>query len=660
MSRPRGRSLVSLLSLLLLGCTVFSFSIFQVFAQTSPVLESAPPNPQFTAYMEQSKLLGLDSTSEAGRPLGFIPSPVDRSRLSATSLDRASAFEQLGAVPASYDLRALGRVTSVKDQGSCGSCWAFAAMGSLESNLLSLTGETRDFSEDDLNENAGFDWAPCEGGNGDMSTAYLTRWDGPLNETDALGGPARKHVQEVIYLPDRSSPTDNLAIKQALMKFGAVQTSMYYGNGYFNSETSSYYNPSVTSSNHAVVIIGWDDGYLKSKFLSTRTPPGNGAFLVKNSWGTAYGQAGYFYVSYYDAAIGTYNFIFSDAQQTANYGRIYQYDKLGWVETVGYGSSSAWFANMFTAEADEPLAAVGFYSTTEGSTYDVSVYYPNVAADPRSGSLAGTASGTLTYAGYHTITLPTAVPLSAGQSFSIVVRLTSPGSGYPVALESPYSGYSSLAESSEGQSYVSLDGSAWTDLKLTQYFYNSNVCLKGYTAGTNSSTLEAQFLASATSGKAPFKVTFANRSVGTVTSYLWNFGDGQTSTLANPVHTYRLAGTYDVSLTVTGPAGSSTETKTGYITAAAFPRARFTATPRVGTAPLTPVFTDQSTGTITIRVWEIGNVGALTASTTISDQTPSYTFDTPGSYWVKLTTIGPLGASTRTQRVVVRAPLLRR
>ena len=78
----------------------------------------------------------------------------------------------------------------------------------------------------------------------------------------------------------------------------------------------------------------------------------------------------------------------------------------------------------------------------------------------------------------------------------------------------------------------------------------------------------ADFNANPVTGMAPLAATFTNTSSGTTTSYQWDFGDGSTSTVAYPTHTYTKAGTYTVKLTATGPAGSNTKTKTGYITVA--------------------------------------------------------------------------------------------
>jgi C1A family cysteine protease len=209
-----------------------------------------------------------------------------------TRLSESNSF------PSSYDLRSLGKVSLVRDQNSYGTCWALASFGSLESALL--TTESWDFSEDNLVNMSGFDLDPYfGGGNQDMATAYLTRWSGPVREDQdpyptpgALTLPSEKHVQEVLYLPGRSGPLDNSYIKNALMTYGGVYTTIYWSSSYYNSTCRSYFYSGTKAPNHAVVIVGWDDDYPASNFSSR--PPGNGAFIVRNSWGSSWGEGGFF------------------------------------------------------------------------------------------------------------------------------------------------------------------------------------------------------------------------------------------------------------------------------------------------------------------------------------------------------------------------------
>lgn len=157
--------------------------------------------------------------------------------------------------------------------------------------------------------------------------------------------------------------------------------------------------------------------------------------------------------------------------------------------------------------------------------------------------------------------------------------------------------------------------------------------------------LTVNFTANTTSGSGPLIVAFTPTTTGTVTGWNWNFGDPAIplSTGKNPVVTYSKPGTYTVSLKVTGPSGSVTATKTGFITVSGSkPVANFSAITKTGIAPLTVAFSDQSTGTISSRSWSFGDGGTSTATN------PSHTYSTAGIYDVSLTVTGSNGSSTKT------------
>jgi PKD repeat protein len=646
--------------------------------QNSTKLGLAPENPEF-ATQQNNRIFTQVAPSKNENGTGFIPAPVDIDHLSSESstseVSTPSSYDlqdtQVGngfssnqaafSAATSYDLRTLGKVTTVKDQGSAGACWTFATYSSLESYLL--PGENRDFSENNMKNllsstySEGFDRSSSDGGNQFMSTAYLARWSGPVDEsedsysptsgTSPTGLTSKKHVQDVLFLPDRQGSLDNNGIKSAVQNYGAVFTSMYYDNACYSSNAYSYYYNGSSVSNHAVAIVGWDDSFDKNRF--SKVPSGNGAFIIKNSWNSTWGENGYFYVSYYDSNIGTSNSIFT-AESPNNYESIYQYDPLGWIESVGYSDSStgyinptAWGANVFTAKSDEVLKAVSFYTTGSNCNYELYIY-----TDPGSSPVSQLGpgllkTGTITTAGYHTIPFDSGVQLKTGQKFSVVLKLTTPNYGYPIAVEYPLPGYGSKAKANSGESYISSDGNSWTD--ITTALSNTNICIKAFTA-SESLLPTANFSATPTSGNSPLKVQFTDASTKSPTSWKWSFGDGTSSTTKNPAHTYNTAGKYTVNLTVTNAAGSNGITKPNYIdvvNSLIYPIASFSASPTSGNAPLKVQFTDTSTNTPTSWKWSFGD------GTSSTSKSPVHTYSKIGKYTVTLTVKNKVGSNTTTE-----------
>jgi PKD repeat protein len=158
------------------------------------------------------------------------------------------------------------------------------------------------------------------------------------------------------------------------------------------------------------------------------------------------------------------------------------------------------------------------------------------------------------------------------------------------------------------------------------------------------STVSANFSANITSGNPGMVVAFTPITTGTITQWLWNFGDGGTSTAQTPTHTYNLAGSYTVSLTVTGSTGSATKIAPNFITVtnptALPPIAGFSVDSVTGVAPKTINFTDTSTGSITSRLWDFGDGSTSTL------QNPSHTYSVAGTYTVRLTVTGSGGSNT--------------
>ena len=151
------------------------------------------------------------------------------------------------------------------------------------------------------------------------------------------------------------------------------------------------------------------------------------------------------------------------------------------------------------------------------------------------------------------------------------------------------------------------------------------------------------FTGSPTSGPAPLTVNFTDQTTGSPTAWSWDFGDGGTSTLQNPSHTYTAAGTYTVKLTATNSCGSVIGTRPSYISVCALPVTNFTGSPTSGPAPLSVIFTDQTTGSPTTWSWDFGDGGTSTL------QNPSHIYTSPGTYTVKLTATNSCGPNTMTR-----------
>ena len=190
-----------------------------------PTFAPEQPNPAFAQAMRERATTWSDR----------LPNPVQM-HVSAATEARLARQDDLQPT---YDLRSLGRLTAVRDQGIWGTCWAFANMAALESHLLVVNAADRhNFSEDNLITRSGFgpfSWTLDQeppilprnrlykaGGWDAMAVAYFVRWAGPVNESDdpyrtptpPRVNHVREHVQDVIMLPGRSGPLDNDLIKQ--------------------------------------------------------------------------------------------------------------------------------------------------------------------------------------------------------------------------------------------------------------------------------------------------------------------------------------------------------------------------------------------------------------------------------------------------------------
>ena len=392
--------------------------------------------------------------------------------------------EGISDVPPSYDLRTRLRVSEVRNQGTYGTCWAFAAISALESSLMPE--ENLLFSVDHMSMSNSFNVNQYDGGEYTMGMAYLAAWQGPVYEKDDPYGDGAvdeslspvKHVQEIRIIDGK----DYQGIKEAVFKYGGVQTSLYSnissskGNSkYFNKDTNAYCYMGSEKPNHDVVIIGWDDNYPKENFNVDLE--GDGAFICQNSWGNEFGDDGFFYVSYYDTNIGTHNEVYTGVENPDNYDNIYQSDLCGWVGKMGYDKEDMYGANVFTATSDQNIKAASFYATASDTSYEL--YIVNDFKDEYSfADRKKVAEGTLENAGYYTIKFDEEVPVTEGERYAVVLHINTPESTHPMAIEYD-SGESYLKDGDldDGEGYISYDGAAFINVKEKQ---DCNLCIKAF------------------------------------------------------------------------------------------------------------------------------------------------------------------------------------
>lgn len=402
------------------------------------------------------------------------------------------ARESVENFPNKYSLVSEGQVSPVRNQMQTGTCWAFTSNEMVESNLLKKDKLALSFSSrhieyytsrnfsDGINYD-GLNRIVDTGGNFFMSTSYYKNNYGPILETDMpfennmnilkLSSIQNKKqavdVNSSFVLPNGESGCTNSIksiIKSHLMNYGAVGTmiNMQKVSTYYNDKTHSYYYNGTGSVNHAVTIVGWDDDYSVSNFTSTNKPSTAGAWLVKNSYGTSFGDNGYFYVSYNDVRVcktfsGIYDIDFDFPE------KLYTYDKFGYNSSLLFsnGGTSSYMATKFV----KPLAKEYLNEITIGS-YGYALVDLYVVPTNKELSIANAinvGSMTIPYGGYSTFKLEQPIELT-DTTFYIIAKYTYLNSAGPaVSLNIPGSPWD-VVTANLGESYISLDGRNYTDL----------------------------------------------------------------------------------------------------------------------------------------------------------------------------------------------------
>lgn len=438
----------------------------------------------------------------------------------------ASLAKEEEPLPLAFDSKKNDYITSVKNQHSTGTCWAFASIAALETAAIvdgtKVNGKVADRRNLDLSERhlayftyhtvndrlGGFTGDKVthvkqnylSSGGSELQAAFtLASWRGAVDEKEAPFTPfdtlssAQVNDNKVIapYDLDNSQAYANNAVqvkdfygislknadlvKREIMERGAAVISFGADFDYgFNEKTNSFYT-TQPFRNHEVCLIGWDDTFNRYNFKSSNRPAHNGAWVVKNSWGTSNVNGGYYYISYEDVSIEKEAAYFYKTQETGTYDNNYQYDgnASNFRSDVQNGGM---IGNHFVVPADasqQTLKAVSVGVNTTNVEYSIQIYKGAVNYDPTKTEpqLEKEQTGLIKYAGYYTIPLEETVALAPGDEFTVMIKLTAlDGDSVEFyadgsRLNDEYDFVNSMREGGSYKYVVSNGGGYWMDLK---------------------------------------------------------------------------------------------------------------------------------------------------------------------------------------------------
>lgn len=435
------------------------------------------------------------------------------------------------AVPAKFPADGVSGIKdkypSVRNQGNYGTCWAFAALGLAEFDLINKGIYQKDIDLSEL-QLAYFTYNksvvdPLGGTSGDTSKFYnenwnvnylnyggnfqyaakrMSQWVGVTNESDVPYGNAADvlnngvadeyaYNHDVAYLENaykiniKQNPDE---VKRKIMEHGAVGVHYSDCSSAKQYLSYAYYDTSEDyGGGHNVVIVGWDDDYSVDNFSSDRQrPSNNGAWLVRNSQGTDTYNFPYFWMSYESYSLDSYAWVF-DFADTDKYDNNYQYDG-GLDASPDTYNNIRYAANIFqtqqtsTIEKEELKAvSVSFLNVTDVN-YTVDIYTDLTnTKNPLSGTKQASVSGSTKYAGIFTLELPEVVELKPGSYYSVVVSTDKAAVDVdrPVNLVNNFTENKTVLDakaSYAGKSYYSSGGNYYNSYVLGDF------CIKAFTS----------------------------------------------------------------------------------------------------------------------------------------------------------------------------------
>lgn len=413
----------------------------------------------------------VSSAATAQLEGGYIPAPVNHHKYTA-------GHTKTETLPAKYDSRDYGYITTPRNQEISGPCWAFAACDALEA-YSNKYGFNEGYYSPQLftNCHTGFLWPKTSGGNSEIAAAMLARLEGPAYETSIPYVAAETECPEhdasmypayflgCDYLPEG----DTIAIKEAIMGCGAVAAGMHYESASYNPTTRIYCYTGDGGTNHGISIIGWDDE--------------ERVFLTKFNWyGTSRFDGGFLKISYDDTKILSDCYAFYNRIGKSEIDHVYTYSKTGYTSYYLYPNTyhTVSAITYFNAETLQRLTRVGCYVADPGEiTFTVMM-----------GTLTFTQTINCDYAGFYS------VPTDMDVEGQFLVAVDYPGI---LPFEKEYEDYNSvdLYSCDVVRQQVQLNNSPSRTYDVcsesaSASYQNINLCVYAYTQDVNVPTSAAK------------------------------------------------------------------------------------------------------------------------------------------------------------------------
>ena len=412
---------------------------------------------------------------------------------------------------------------AIKNQQQTNSCWTFASLSSLETNLALSnyrsgidTSKVYDFSErhmeyatsktfaNNVENPIGYNRNVGSGGNWWTAEPYFINGTGAIAESEMpfennentiniseiQNKTVSSQVYDTMYFENYEYADDEIKseimnkIKQHIKNYGSVFACIH-GNSSnsslftcYNDDTGAKYcsNSISHAPDHAVSIIGWDDNYSINNFPENAKPTSNGAWIIRNSWGDLVGDNGLMYVSYEDDNVSDNLYGIIKASDSVDYDNIYQYNEYYPSNAISYSKSEIMLGNIFEkSTSTEYLTQVSLHAAEK---YTCRVYVnPNgssfAKADMELVSLKAGESETVD-SGYHTLEFLKPIALT-GNKFAVVIEITSSDNRTNILLESrvEYLNAFDVVSVQSGKCFLAaghnLDNCSWQDLgRLSQ------------------------------------------------------------------------------------------------------------------------------------------------------------------------------------------------